>query len=110
MSIESIVNGAQISVIASCENDVDAYESFSECMSEAEIKELLEKTENNVWRWCSVQVTISYNGIEFSDYLGGCSYESEEDFKEGGYYDDMVDQVKLDLTNNLQELKNELNN
>lgn len=44
---------------------------------------------DNVWAWAQVEVRASYRGLEASDYLGCCSYESEEEFKKGGYYDDM---------------------
>jgi hypothetical protein len=66
------------------------------------------------WAWCCVKVTatleckapqyevghtskgpcyrmptdVSLVGV---DYLGGCSYRDEADFREGGYFDDMKD-------------------
>ncbi len=44
----------------------------------------------NTWAWCSVKVTASWKDFESSEYLGGCSYRSEEEFTEpGGYYDDL---------------------
>ena len=44
----------------------------------------------NAWAWAAVTVTVAWEGFEASDYLGGCSYKSEEDFREpGGYFDDM---------------------
>ena len=53
----------------------------------------------NIWAWCSVKVTCSWtdeegNVYEGNDYLGGCSYENEQGFKQpGGYYDDMKTQA-----------------
>ena len=46
----------------------------------------------NDWAWCSVKVTVNWGVMfEASDYLGSCSYASEDDFiKNSGYYDDMV--------------------
>ena len=47
------------------------------------------------WAWCAVEVQAVYNdpvsdkAYSSSDYLGGCSYEDEEAFKQGGYYEDM---------------------
>jgi len=45
----------------------------------------------DLWAWCTVKVTSSWGGHSASDYLGGCSYESEKDFTSGesDYYADM---------------------
>ena len=44
----------------------------------------------NDWAWCTVRVTAEFEGLLGDDYLGCCSYKSEDDFKQpGGYYDDM---------------------
>lgn len=48
----------------------------------------------DLWAWCCVRVTasITIGGTRYSgdDYLGGCSYDGERDFKQsGGYYEDM---------------------
>lgn len=54
--------------------------------------EIRRDMEWNDWAWCSVEVTCTIPGYdaEGSDYLGGCSYKSKEDFcQPGGYYDDM---------------------
>lgn len=45
---------------------------------------------NDLWSWADVTVTAKFGGVEASDYLSGCMYESEEDFKNPeGYYTDM---------------------
>ncbi len=50
-----------------------------------------ELASDNQWAWCVVTVTAKWGGFEGSDHLGGCSYKSEEDFRQpGGYFDDMV--------------------
>lgn len=54
---------------------------------EQDIQDQLES--GNEWAWCTVQVRASYDEQSASEYLGCCSYESEEDFKKGGYYEDM---------------------
>jgi hypothetical protein len=61
----------------------------------------------NEWAWCCVKVmaTIEVDGIPFSgcDYLGCCSYESEESFKHpDGYYPDMISEAIDDLRASLQ--------
>lgn len=50
--------------------------------------------DGNPWAWCAVRVRCTWtapDGAEYawSDYLGGCSYDSADAFKDGGYYDDM---------------------
>lgn len=40
-----------------------------------------------------IRVTGRYKGLEASDCLGGCNYAHEADFRAGGYYDDMRDEV-----------------
>lgn len=53
----------------------------------------------NDWAWCTAHVRVTYRGILVADtYLGCCSYKGEEDFKSGGYYDDMVSEC-LDEVN-----------
>ncbi len=51
----------------------------------------------NEWAWCTVKVVVCWKDFYGSDFLGCCSYDSEEDFKHGGYYDDMVDNALDDL-------------
>lgn len=59
----------------------------------------------NIWAWCVVKVTAKYKGHEGTDYLGGCSYESEKDFvKNSGYYEDMKQTAYDDLISQLESL------
>jgi hypothetical protein len=58
----------------------------------------------NEWAWCCVKVTASYKGVTGTDYLGGCSYKSENDFKKDGYYKDMKQQAFNDLISQLEDL------
>ncbi len=63
----------------------------------------------NEWGWCSVEVRASWTDQESgrtftgSDYLGGCSYESEEDFKVGGYYEQMQEEAYDELLLNAED-------
>ena len=51
---------------------------------------IIEELEWNEWAWCTVRVVARWEGFEGNDYLGGCSYKSEEDFcTPDGYYPDM---------------------
>lgn len=57
----------------------------------------------DVWAWASVAVhavLLDEDGGEVargSDYLGGCSYADENDFKADGYYTDMCNAALRDL-------------
>jgi len=61
----------------------------------------------NLWAWCCVKVTAFIDGIDLEgvDYLGGCSYKSENDFKRGGYWKDMKQQAKNDLLTQIEKIK-----
>ena len=47
-------------------------------------------TAGNYWAWFCAHVKVSWGDFEAEDWLGQCSYASEEDFKNGEYYDDMI--------------------
>ena len=48
----------------------------------------------NPWAWCCIKVTGRWEGLAMVDYLGCCSFSSEQDFMEGsGCYEDMTDEV-----------------
>jgi len=64
--------------------------------AEAEVYEQL--ANGNDWAWCMAKVTVtSDDGRQECDYLGGCSYKNEEDFKTSGYYQDMIDHCSARL-------------
>ena len=62
--------------------------------------------DGNEWAWCTVKVTAKFPGLDIEgvDYLGGCSYDSEEDFKKNGdgYFEDMKLTAQKDLLNQLE--------
>lgn len=56
--------------------------------------EIIERLNNgDEWAWASVEVRGTFNGLVASDYLGCCSYANADDFKTGGYFDDMQENV-----------------
>ena len=57
-----------------------------------------------LWGWCQVTVEARLGPLVGRAYLGGCSYANEEDFKNGGYYDDLVDEAIEDLQSQIDEL------
>jgi hypothetical protein len=61
------------------------------------------------YAWFCARVSVSYGEITEHTYLGGCSYKDEKDFVENsGYYDDMVEEARIDLELRLLELYNNL--
>jgi len=104
------IQDVQIEIIVEDET-FSAHEQLGECMSKEEIDSLLDEARNvNVWKWCMVEVKGTYKGLTASEYLGGCSYESEEDFKnDSGYYEDMVNAVISDLNKQIAELVSDFN-
>lgn len=75
------------------EGNASAIDDETDSKIESEIRAQLEA--GNDWAWCCVRVcAVAYDdeGNQIArgkDYLGGCSYANEEDFKAGGYYEDM---------------------
>lgn len=63
----------------------DAYDQ------ECENRILAQLEAGNEWAWCCTHVLMTWKGLTAHDYLGGCSYSSQEDFEKDGYYADMVD-------------------
>lgn len=95
-SIECLPEGLQI------EGNASAIDEETDKEIADNIYEQLDN--GNMWAWCCVKVTASYKGIEGTDYLGGCSYKSEKDFKSDGYYSDMKQQAFDDLISQLKNL------
>ncbi len=69
--------------------------------------EIIERLNNgDVWAWASVKVTARWKGLEGTNYLGGCSYVDEKDFKSpGGYYEDMKAEALADLKDTIKKLQ-----
>ena len=59
----------------------------------------------NPWAWCVVEVRASVEGcgLQGSAYLGGCSYESEDEFRSDLYFGDMCDEAREDLERQLED-------
>lgn len=59
----------------------------------------------DIWAWASVGIYAVWKNQKGRDYLGGCSYESEQDFIENsGYYADMKQRAYEDLISQLKLL------
>jgi hypothetical protein len=68
--------------------------------------EIIERlNDGDVWAWAQVTVTAQFGPLEGHDYLGGCCYKDEEDFKQpGGYWEDMKQRAIDDLQAQADEL------
>jgi len=63
----------------------------------------------NLWAWCQVRIEVTWGGFNECQYLGCCSYENEEDFKQhSGYYDQLVDEVIDNLNQNIKKVFDQL--
>lgn len=84
--------------------------SLSELLPE-ETKQQLQEIEDNNIIFCA-KVTAKVNGIELADdYLGGCIYETEEDFYikyENDYFSDMVNNVISEAKKEIPKMIEEL--
>ncbi len=70
---------------------------------------IAEVNSGNVWAWACVKVTCLFRHWTGDDYLGGCSYDSQESFEQpGGYYDDMKSQAVDDVIQQIYSYKNAL--
>jgi hypothetical protein len=63
----------------------------------------------NIWAWCTVELVViwSFDGgsLQASDYLGCCSYDSESDFIDGGYYEDMCSNALAELNIQIENIQ-----
>lgn len=71
--------------------------------SEEDRADVLRRIESGDLLWFCAKVSASKSGIELgTDYLGGCCYESVEQFIAlDGYYPDMVNQALAEARANL---------
>lgn len=88
----------------SIKGNASAIDEDTDKETEQYIKDQLNS--GNEWAWCCIKVTASYKGIEGTDYLGGCSYASKEDFISGdGYYTDMKQAAYDNLVSEIESLQ-----
>lgn len=67
-----------------------------------DVEEMID--EHGLWGWCQVEVKATFGQLTGSAYLGGCSYKDEDDFRNGGYLDQMVDEAIGDIQTQLDEI------
>ena len=67
------------------------------------VAHILERIESgDIWGWCTVFVELEWAGFKGVDTLGACSYDSFDDFKDDGYYPDMISQALDNLVDNIE--------
>ena len=56
------------------------------------------------WAWCDVKVEIQKHGyVGESSWIGGVNCEDKEDFKNSGYYEDLVEEALENLNYNIED-------
>lgn len=104
--------------VEALEETIPPEDSFCDDESVALVYEGIKN--GNEWAWCDAVVLVGipdevWNGIDSWKYyvvehLGGCSYQSKEDFIENsGYYRDMVDSAVERLLGQLWEMRDRVN-
>jgi frataxin-like iron-binding protein CyaY len=83
------------------EEDINIFDQFEE--EETAQKVADDYNSGNFYSWFCAKITVKYRGYDATDYLGCCSYKSEKDFKEGGYYIDMVDTCIQEINRDIEE-------
>lgn len=90
------------------QDDIDPrgmFASGSDKQDEETLQAIYDSLEDgNTWAWASVKVECHYKGLTGTDYLGGCSYEDEEDFMRDAYYQDMKNAAYADLIRQIKRL------
>lgn len=85
------------------EGHFDSGEPELDKKDEANIARELDR--GNQWAWCTAHVKVVFKGIIEADaYLGACSYNNEKEFKDDGYYDDMVSECLNEINKKLAKL------
>lgn len=72
---------------------------------EQENKIYAELESGNQWAWCTVHVIAKYRGFMSDNYLGGCNYESENQFRDDDYYKSMLDLAIQELAETIISAK-----
>jgi hypothetical protein len=88
MTITKDTPGIEIELIWE-EETMSPDEQFEDEETLEWVREQIES--GNEWAWFCAHVRVTYCAIVGDDYLGGCSYKSEDDFRSDGYFDSMVD-------------------
>ena len=74
--------------------------------SEEQRQELVDRIDNGELLWFVARVTASRHGVTLgTDYLGGCCYDSVQEFLRDDYYDGMVEEALGDARRMIEKLE-----
>lgn len=91
------------------DNPKDHFDSGDKDDDAKMVKEIWKDYESgNNWAWCCAKVTVTCGALKSEQYLGCCSFKNEEDFKESGYYEQMISEALDELNAQLDEIKAKL--
>lgn len=104
--IESIpcndVGGFHITLDALVEH-IPLEDTFDD--SATDLQQLADDINSGKYLYFCARVSAYKDGVLLAqDYLGACLYESLEDFKKGGYFEDMVDNCISEAKATLEKL------
>lgn len=95
-------NDVRIEVLAVQEtDDPDLHLHFDNKDVINEIRRRIEA--GDVWGWCEVTVRASIGSVYGESCLCACSYESEEDFRQDAYFEDLKKEALAELNRKVQE-------
>ena len=88
-------------ILEALSEDISPFDQLSPLDAQRVVDDL---NAGNEWAWCCVKVTAFFQGAPLTGtaYLGGCNYESEEDFMDGGYYEELCSEASDDLIRELR--------
>lgn len=73
-------------------------------LDKADWAEIRKEMEWNEWAWCVAKVTGTWNGLEATAYLGGCSYATKHDFEIDDYCADIQSEVLAELNEKARKI------
>lgn len=95
--------------LAALPEDCDPEGHFASGDDEQDAKDVAEirrKSEFNEWAWCIAEIKCTWGGLTGDSLLGGCSYDSAQDFMAaGGYWEDMKQTAYDDLISQIMALE-----
>jgi hypothetical protein len=112
-SVMDLLKRKHVQIEISIEPDDTEVATAFEDMSQAQY--VFDDIESgNAWAWVLVTVTLTVwmpNGqllLKNEQYLGACNYKDEDDFKAGGYYEDMLAEGLNELNEELECVLNQV--
>lgn len=78
-----------------------------DCFEADQLVDIKRRAETNIWGWCCIHVTVTFMGLEESESLGGCSYDSEAAFRRNSYFTVMVNDCVKRLSDKVAKIVKE---